>query len=146
MSFMYTIICKTQWCKDSRPNRLRVATFFFGNVPGASVFTRFADRAKKQASIFLGVLKREEEILLRRYDAKIWCEGMMRRYDAKVRRSEDPQRKLSGKKALYVQGSPLYGLACTVACTGGLYAALFFVCSSFFFRLDVFLSPRAHFT
>ena len=98
MTFMYTNICKTLGVRNSRPNRLRVATLFFGDVPGASVFTRFADRAKKQASIFLGVLKREEEILLRRYDAKIWCEGMMRRYDAKVRRSEDPQRKLSGKK------------------------------------------------
>ena len=95
---MYTNICKTHGKRNSRPNRLRVATLFFGDVPGASVFTRFADRAKKQASIFLGVLKREEEILLRRYDAKIWCEDMMRRYDAKVRRSEDPQRKLSGKK------------------------------------------------
>ena len=97
MSFMYTIICKTHGVRNSRPNRLRVATLFFGHVPGASVLTRFADRAKKQASIFLGVLKREEEILLRRYDAKIWCEDMMRKYDAKVRRSEDPQRKLSGK-------------------------------------------------
>ena len=98
MTFMYTNICKTHGKRNSRPNRLRVATLFFGDVPGASVFTRFADRAKKQASIFLGVLKREEEILLRRYDAKIWCEDMMRRYDAKLRRSEDPQRKLSGKK------------------------------------------------
>ena len=89
MTFMYTIICKTHGSRNLRPNRLRVATLFFGDVPGASVFTRFADRAKKQASIFLGVLKREEEILL--------CEDMMRRYDAKVRRSEDPQRKLSGK-------------------------------------------------
>ena len=96
-SFMYTNICKTHGSTHSRPNRLRVATLFFGDVSGASVFTRFAERAKKQASIFLGVLKREEEILLRRYDAKIWCEDMMRRYDAKWRRSEDPQRKLSGK-------------------------------------------------
>ena len=97
MTFMYTNICKTHGQARLRPNRLRVATLFFGDVSGASVLTRFADRAKKQASIFLGVLKREEEILLRRYDAKIWCEGMMRRYDAKARRSEDPQRKLSGK-------------------------------------------------
>ena len=102
MTFMYTNICKTHGKRNSRPNRLRVATLFFGDVPGASVFTRFADRAKKQASIFLGVLKREEEILLRRYDAKIWCEDMMRRYDAKVRRSEDPQRKLSGKNRVGV--------------------------------------------
>ena len=97
MTFMFTIICKTHSGTASRPNRLRVATLFFGDVPGASVFTRFADRAKKQASIFLGLLKREEDVLLlRRYDAKIWCESMLREYDAKVRRSEDPQRKLSG--------------------------------------------------
>ena len=103
ISFMYTTICKTHGATHSRPNRLRVATLFFGHVSGASVLTRFADRAKKQPSIFLGVLKREEEILLRRYDAKIWCEGLMRRSDAKVRRSEDPQRKLSGIKESRVQ-------------------------------------------
>ena len=62
MTFMFTIICKTHGDPPSRPNRLRVATLFFGDVPGASVFTRFADRAKKQASIFWGVLKGEEEI------------------------------------------------------------------------------------
>ena len=57
MSFMYTNICKIQYVMHLRPNRLRVATTFFGDVPGASVLTRFADRAKKQASIFWGVLK-----------------------------------------------------------------------------------------
>ena len=64
MAFMYTIICKTHCDHTSRPNRLRVATLFFGDVPGASVLTRFADRAKKTQAIFLMGLKKEQEFLM----------------------------------------------------------------------------------
>ena len=71
MSFMFTNICKTHEATNFGPNRAIVATINFGDVHGTSVLTRFGDRAKKTRAIFLMVLKKEEEFLMQRYDAKV---------------------------------------------------------------------------